>query len=77
MTDPKSTILGLLDAGHELAALAEAEINVREAEHHARRALGYFNAAQTLLSAFAELHNELIDEPRFVSARRFARKWVL
>jgi hypothetical protein len=56
--------------------MAEAESSVHRAEHHARRALGYFNAAQTLLTAFAELHSELIDEPRFVGARRFGREWV-
>lgn len=68
-------IMQLLAAGREFAVLAENLSNVHEAEKAARRALGYFNAAQAILTAFGELHNELIEHPEFVKARQFGRKW--
>jgi hypothetical protein len=75
MTTPTQTILDLLDAGHKLAETADAEADVRQSEYLVRRAIGYFNAAQQLLTAFAELHNELIDHPKFVAARKFSRRY--
>jgi hypothetical protein len=71
----QETILSLLASGHEFANAAEEISDPRGAEFAARRAVGYFDAAQALLTAFGELHNELIEHPQFVAARRFARKW--
>ncbi len=76
MDTAKQTILDLLRTGHEFAELANDEDNVHVAEKAARRAIGYFNAANVLLTAFGELHNELIEQPQFVAARKFNRKWV-
>jgi hypothetical protein len=73
--DPKQTILDLVRNGHTFAAQAEQETNVHAAEAHARRAIGYFNASNALLNAFAEFHSEMIELPEFVSARRFCRKF--
>jgi hypothetical protein len=77
MDKARQIIISLLTAGHEMAVLAEAEANVHRAEGHARRALAYFNAAATLLGGFGELHNEMIELPEFVGARRFIRRWRL
>lgn len=75
--NPKETILSLMQSGHSHAELAEGLENARDAEAEARRAIGYFNAANALLNAFGELHNELIEHPQFLAARRFQRKFCL
>lgn len=73
--DARATILNLLTAGEDIASMAENEGNVRQAEALARQAIGYFNAANALLTGFAELHNELIEHPLFIMARKFGRKY--
>ena len=73
--NPKQTILDLLAAGHEIAALADAEDNARKNEALARQAIGFFNAANALLTAFAEFHKELIEHPLFMAARKFSRRY--
>ncbi len=74
--ETKQTIINLLTQGHILAMDAIThETNIRQSELIAKHALGYFNAARILLDAFAELHNELIDHPLFIEARRFQRKF--
>jgi hypothetical protein len=74
----KKTILELLVAGHDIARFEiTPNLNAREAELMARRALGYFEAASALLHRFAELHDELIEDPLFVEARRFQRRFRL
>lgn len=72
---PTETIFGLLNDGQALATAADAEDDAHKSEALARRAIGYFNAAATLLSAFADLHSDLIEHPLFMNARKFSRKY--
>lgn len=75
-TTARETIIDLLAKAGTLVTATEATENPRASQKLADRAIGYLNAAQTLLSAFAELHNELIECPEFIALRRFARKNV-
>ena len=72
---PTQTILQLLADGHLLADQVASEPNVQKAESLIREANGYFQAANILLGAFGNLHNGLIDNPQFVAARRFCRRF--
>jgi hypothetical protein len=75
MSQPRITILELLAEGHNLRIACEREFVIHEQDKIARRAIGYFDAATVLLTAFPELHNELIDHPQFVAARKFKRQY--
>jgi hypothetical protein len=68
MSQPRITILELLAEGHNLRIACEREFVIHEQDKIARR-------ATVLLTAFPELHNELIDHPQFVAARKFKRQY--
>jgi hypothetical protein len=69
----RSAIEAMARQGFAMIPRVEAEANVAAAEALARRAIGWLDAANALLNAFAELHNEMVELPEFVALRRFAR----
>ena len=69
------SITTLLETGIALVDLAERTTNLHENEKIARCAIGYLQAATTLLAAHYTLHNELIDLPAFVRLRKFSRQY--
>jgi hypothetical protein len=75
MQNHKDMILQLLTIGHQIAAKADAEDHPKKHEELARQAIGYFAAASDLLNAFGALHNEMIELPQFIAARKFTRRF--
>ena len=70
-------ILALLAAGIAPLPAVEAERNLQKQDRLALNLSGYLNAANSLLLAHPELHNELIEHPDFMTMRRIVRKFGL
>ncbi len=70
----RDTILDLLSKARTVADVAEATVGLRDQERLCGRACSYLDAATTLLHAHANMHNELIEHPQFMSMRRWARE---
>jgi endo-alpha-1,4-polygalactosaminidase (GH114 family) len=71
----KQTIAGLLLTSLATFAKAEDTDDLHEAEKIGRCAVAYLDAANAVLHAHAWLHNELIEWPDFMMARKKSRKW--